>query len=312
MTPGSGLGMKKGSLWGVLVVWFAWWLQWGVVVGLAQEPAVVVHDVDGAIEALEAGSAAADVAAAIRDSDTAFRPRDLYALADEEVPEEVLKAMAARTSIFFDPQQIKSLGAYAAGYRSGQPRKEFNVAAGGLTEVMTWFKGLEDQRQALVDGVAAPPGQGADELDHAYDLRMRGHQQELARLTGPIDGQIEATTLVLRLPVAAGPHDGSCGVLSVEEVAAVDFFTFRGGMGVTDRKNVIALESRSVAEALFQTSPSRALVATSHNVCVPASQWASTAKSASLRGELRRSANGKWSGDLEFMDGYGDRIRTRK
>jgi len=233
-------------------------------------------------------------------------------LADEEVPEDVLKAMAARTSIFFDPQQIQSLSAYASGYRAGQPQKQFSVGAGGLTEVMTWFKGLEDQRQALVDGVPGPPPQGADELDHAYDLRMRGHQKELARLTGPIDGQIESTTLVLKLPVVAGAHDGSCGVLTVEEVAAVDFFTFRGGMGVTDRKNPITLESRSVAGALFQTSPSRALAATSHKVCVPSSQWAGTAKSASLRGELRRSANGKWSGDLEFMDGYGDRIRTRQ
>jgi hypothetical protein len=83
-------------------------------------------------------------------------------------------------------------------------------------------------------------------------------------------------------------------------------------MGVTDRKNVVTLETRSVAEALFQTSPRRALVARSQNVCVPARQWASTVKSAKLRGVLQRTANGRWSGDLEFMDGYGDRIRTRR
>ena len=273
---------------------------------------MVVNDVEGVLSALAEGQPAADVASAIRDSAGEFRPRDLYVLADEEGAQEVLKAMAARTSIFFDANNVRSLSDYAAGFRSGQPQKTFEVGAGGLTSVMVWFKDLEDQRQALEDGVPAPAAQAPDELDHAYDLRIRGHQQELARLTGPIDGKIESTVLTVNIPATGGPYDGSCGVLLVEEMPDVDFFTFRGGMGVTDRKNVITLESRSVDEAMFQTSPRRALAVRSQNVCVPASQWASTAKSAKLRGVLQRTAKGKWSGDLEFMDGYGDRIRTRR
>ena len=309
---GPWVGHEEEELGELLVRSMAWLgcLFAGLV--WAQEPEFVVNDVEGVLSALAEGHPGVDVATAIRDSTGKFRPRDLYVLADEEVDQEVLKAMAARTSIFFDANNVRSLSDYAAGFRSGQPQKSFEVGAGGLTAVMVWFKELEDQRQVLVDGVAAPEAQALDELDHAYDLRVRGHQQQLARLTGPLDGQIESTVLKVDIPAVGGPHDGSCGVLLVEEMPEVDFFTFRGGMGVTDRQNLITVETRSVAEAMFQTSPRRALAIRSQNVCVPASQWASTGRSAKLRGVLQRTANGRWSGDLEFMDGYGDRIRTRR
>ena len=158
------------------------------------------------------------------------------------------------------------------------------------------------------------PPRGEDETIRAYDTRIREAQREHVLAPAQIDGQIEAVAIELKLKVSSGEFDAAkgCGVVSVEDAIDMSYLPFRGAIGADDSRVPLTLESRTLTQAWFDSTPKRRFSATSRDVCMSEEEFNALVSDTTLKGTIRRTAEGIWSGDLEMVDGYGDRIRTRR
>ena len=92
----------------------------------------------------------------------------------------------------------------------------------------------------------------------------------------------------------------------------MSYLPFRGAIGADDSRVPLALESRTIDAAWFDATPKRRFSATSKDVCMSEEDFKALVSDTTLKGTIRRTAEGQWSGDVEMVDGYGDRIRTRR
>jgi hypothetical protein len=153
-----------------------------------------------------------------------------------------------------------------------------------------------------------------DETIRAYDTRVREAQREQVLATAQIDGQIEAVRLELTIKVSDGGFDASagCGVLKVEDAIDMGYLPFRGAIGADDSRVSLTIDSRTLEAAWFDSTPRRQFSAASKDVCMSEADFKALVGDTTLKGTIHRTAEGRWTGDLEMVDGYGDRIRTRR
>jgi hypothetical protein len=283
-------------------------------IALAQDAPSSFRDGQGALDALAAEVSSADVVAAIDGSESKFRPRDVYTLVDGGAPEEVVRVMAGKAGVFVSDDVLMTLAQFAAGARGGAAPQSFVVANGGFGLALGRLAELGADKETMERGMRRSHPRAEDETIRAYDTRIREAQREQVLATAQIDGQIEAVNVELKLKVSGGTFDAAtgCGEVNLEDAIDLAYLPFRGAIGADDSRVPVALESRIIDVVWFDSTPKRRFSATSKGVCMAEADFNALVADTTLKGALRRTAEGNWSGDLEMVDGYGDRIRTRR
>ena len=283
-------------------------------VAAAQDAPTSFRDGQGALDALAAEASPADVVAAIEASEGKFRPRDVYTLVDGGAPEEVVRAMAGKAGVFVSDDVLMTLAEFASGARGGASPESFSVTNGRFGAPLERLAALGADKETMERGMRRAPPRAEDETIRAYDTRIRESQREQVLATAQIDGQIEAVSFSLALKVSNGTFDASkgCGVVHLQDAIDMSYLPFRGAMGADDSRVPIVIESRTVDDAWFDATPKRQFSSTSKDVCMSEADFNALVSDTTLKGTIRRTAEGSWTGDLEMVDGYGDRIRTRR
>lgn len=232
----------------------------------------------------------APVVAAVQASPTAFTPKDVYALVDAEVHPEVIKAVAARAALFYDPKW-RPLAAQAADARRGQPATTVTVDEKNFVELFEFFNDAKNEITAAEARVGALGTRRDDESQSMFERRSRAHQEALVKARGPFEGRIEATTFSVSLPATVVERDGCKRSVASIPLEAVSFDLFRTGMGTRAASNPVTLVGTpTVDSAQFTTESPRRFEAVGR--C--------GTTGTRLRMTLKRTWDGQWSGSGGF------------
>jgi hypothetical protein len=225
--------------------------------------------------------------AAVEASSVRYSPKDVYELIDKEVPEPVIKAVAAKVGLFYDGSQLP-LHVQAQQARQGAAAETIAVNEGNFADFFGWFEKVFADIEAAEDQVALPLRK-PNETESQYERAVRAADEDRVRLVGPHEGRIQMATFELSLPATVQNKDGCDRPVAVGDASSVDFNLFRDTMGTRLTETLVQITSRSVDKMAFTVTP-RSLYAMGR--C--------GAKSSRLEMTLKRSADGAWTGNGDF------------
>jgi hypothetical protein len=228
----------------------------------------------------------APLVTAIGKSTFAFTPNHFYALLDMGAHPEVVKIVAAKAAVFYDPKALP-LPVQAANARRGQPKVTMQIGPGNFVELFEFFNDAKndiDQAMARI-GPAAP--QGPSESINLYERRIRTREEQVVKSIGPFQGRIEATTFQVALPAAVVDRDGCKRSVSTVDMSSIDIELFRTGMGTIATTAAIDCKGSATIESARFTleNPRRFEVI---------GRCGTTGTKLALT--MNRSHDGKWTG----------------
>ena len=227
------------------------------------------------------------VVKAIEDGNVRWSPKDVYELIDKEVPQPIIKAVAAKCGLFYDGSQLP-LQVQAQNARAGAPAETITVTEANPGDFFGWFEGVFKDIEAAQDEVPLPMKK-ANETDDQYERRVRASDEERIRKVGPYEGRIQMATFQLNIPASVQNKEGCERPVAVLDAATVDFNLFRDVMGTRLTETLIQITSRSVDKMAFTVTP-RSVYAMGR--CGN--------KATKLEMTLKRSAEGAWTGNGDF------------
>jgi hypothetical protein len=252
-----------------------------------------------------------EIALAVKNSTDPWLPHDVYALVDRKAPKEVIAAVAAKASVFYDGS-MKSLDEIRAEGRTGLPPETITIRkADDLVMLFEFFVDRKYERDAAVQALPAVAEQGDNEPEAAYDKRVRTHDEEVARATSKIDGHIDVTTFDIELPATLEPWDASinCFPKAKFEVNLdhVQFFSWREGMGGNFLVHAIKMDkpSKTVQLLEFNANGIRRFQGNSYKICTASPEVGKEIEAHGIKVvmKIKRTYKGQdWSGTAEFVD----------
>ena len=130
---------------------------------------------------------------AIGKSTFAFTPNHYYTLVDRAANTEVVKIVAAKAAVYYDPKALP-IDVQAANARRGQPKATIPLGTSNFVELFEFFNDVKNDSDAATAQIGPAAPRGPDESANLYERRIRARQEQLVKATGPFEGRIEATT----------------------------------------------------------------------------------------------------------------------
>lgn len=172
----------------------------------------------------------APLVAAIGRSTFAFTPNHYYALVDRGANAEVVKIVAAKAAVFYDPK-AQPISVQAANARRGQPAVTMAIGATDFVELFEFLNDAKNDTDEVLARIGPAAPRGPSESSNLYERRIRARQEDLVRALGPIEGRIEATTFQVTLPATVQDRDGCRRPVSTVDMTEIEIALFRTGMG---------------------------------------------------------------------------------
>ena len=226
--------------------------------------------------------------AAIEASSVRWSPADVYELIDKEVPQPVIKAVAAKCGLFYDGSQLP-LQVQAQKAREGAPAETVPVGEDNVGAFFGWFEQVFadiEKAEEQVPVTMRKPNETQDQ----YERRQRANEEQRIRLVGPHEGRIQMATFELSIPATVAEREGCVRPVASLDASAVDFDLFREVMGTRLTETLVQITSHSVDKMAFSVAPRRELYALGR--C--------GAKASRLEMTLKRSADRVWTGNGDF------------
>lgn len=227
---------------------------------------------------------------AIGKSTHVFTPNDYYEVLDKRLLPEIVKVMAAKAAVFYDPN-AQPLDEIAAKARLGQTKTTIQVGASNFVEVLEFFNDVKNDLAAAETRVGPATPQGKTESQNAYERRIRTRIEALAKAKGPVEGRVESTTFQVELPATPTELDGCKRSVAQFDASALPFELFRTTFGTTATNAIVDTKGSTTIEAARFTleNPRRFEVV---------GRCGTTG--AKLRMTLNRTYDGKWRGQGGF------------
>jgi len=224
---------------------------------------------------------------AVEASTRRWSPNDVYELIDREVPEPIVKAVAAKVGLLTTGK--RPLHVIAAEARAGAPSETVTVD-GDITRLFTWFQDIFKERAAAEETLGLPNMKASNETQHQYERRMRDYEEKRVATVGPVEGRIENATFEVTLPASTMNVGGCERPVATGDASSVDFDLFREVAGTRQAETLVPLKSYSIEKLMFAVAPQRRVEA--HGRC------GKTAKSMVV--SMQRTADGAWTATGDF------------
>jgi hypothetical protein len=228
----------------------------------------------------------APLVAAIGKSTFPFTPNHYYALLDLGANAEVLKIVAAKAAVFYDPKALP-IAELARNARAGQPKATIPIGSGNFVELFEFFNDVKNDIDGAVARIGPAAPRGPSESSSLYERRIRGRQEDLVRAVGPFEGRAEATTFQVTLPATVQERDGCKRSVASVDMTDIEIALFRTGMGTIATVAPVQCRSCPTVETVrFTLENPRRFEAIG--------RCGTTGSKLSLA--MNRSADGTWTG----------------
>ncbi|MEQ1507864.1 MAG: hypothetical protein ABMB14_36890, partial [Myxococcota bacterium] len=286
-----------GGMGSVVIAWLFVWLGFGIAE--AQEPApaptgiTITRPEDIYAKLPPPGATqwdSAPLVAGVTASTFPFTPKHYYDLLDHEVPPEILRVVAAKAAVFYDPNALP-LPRIAANARRGAPKSTVQLDAAHFVVLFEFFNDAKNDLAEADTRVGPLAPRGPSETVNLYERRVRARDEALAKARGPVEGRIEGTTFMVDLPATVAETGGCKRSVATADMSAIAFELFRGALGTIATTAAVKTPNSPTIEAARFTleNPRRFEVI---------GRCGTTG--TKLRMTLTRTFDGTWSGQGGF------------
>jgi hypothetical protein len=226
---------------------------------------------------------------AIARSSFTFTPKHYYELLDKRVHVDVVKIVASRSGVFYDPAALP-LDEIQARSRRGQTSAQVALGSSNFVEMFEFFNDRKNELDAAEARIGPSKPKGSNESDSVFEKRERVRLERLAHARGPTEGRIEATTFQVDLPAAVVDRDGCRRSVAQVDMTDIPLELFRTTAGTTATNAPIAVSGASLESARFTLETPKRFEALGR--C--------GTTGTRLRLTMQRTWDGKWTGQGGF------------
>ena len=226
---------------------------------------------------------------AIRASSFEFTPKHVYELIDRQVHVEVIKTVAARAALFYDPATMLPLSAQSERARQGAMKQTVTLDERSFVQLFEFFSDVHNDLAEVEKRVGPLQPRQPNETQSMFERRARARDERLVKERGPFEARVANTTFALTLPAQVVERDGCARAVASWDATAVSFDLFRSTMGTTKASAapVTLTASPTIELARFTVDGTRRFEVLG--------RCGTTASRVRLN--LNRSPEGQWTGN---------------
>src|SRR5688500_3126637 len=150
-----------------------------------------------------------------------FTPKHVYELVDRQVLPDVIRVVAAKAALFYDPVQMLPLSVQAEKARVGA-KQTVTLDERNFAELFAFFGGVKDDLAAAEKRIGPAQPKQENESTSMYERRLRSRDESLVKAKGPFEARINGTTFAVALPATVVDKDGCKRSVATFDATAID------------------------------------------------------------------------------------------